>query len=743
MTRASGGTTRWLAGIAGVIASVTLTGIGQAQATGAAPLDSAARADSIRRADSASAARHRLATVVVTGTRLSGVDEQMPSQVESLDLQTSPIPGPEAITTALLRQPGVTMYDDQGARLQPELEIRGFSSSSIVGTPQGIGVFLNGIRVNEPDAQEVDYDLLPSAAIATATLDRGSNVLFGRNSLGGTILFTTLRGSDTPQASFEVGGGSWGEQIATVTAGGKLDGFDGFIAASGENEVGWKQFSSGNTRNVFATIGRQWGPTHDSGDVALDFLYGHDRIYEVGSVPEEDVPIGGAQWNYGPGDFFNPEAVDVDLRANQPAFGGIFRGTIFGRRNNVNQFNGNEPPPNTDGFTQNLTGGTTIEWTRPIYVGSMPVGLTFGTEYSRESSHITLLNVDNIDGVPPYVTTEATIHQDNAAAYGQAVVSVTSQMNVTGGLRYDYVHIPYRDSIPSNDGTSSYNRVSPEIGLTYQFTEKFRGYVAYKGGFRAPAPLELACASPIAPCSLPSALGNDPPLKPVTTQDYETGFDYNFAHRTWLDVDGFWTNVYNDIVYAAPNRAQVYYINAPETRRAGVEGSAQVGLPEGFYLAGTYSYVAATFQSTVIITSAFPNEAAAQPGDIMPTSPLNRGSVGLGLSRVIGPTVFDGEFDIRGYQGQYLRGDEANQHPEIPGYTVSELRGHLDWKRYGVEFDIENLFNRQYYSFGIYATNSLIPEFSQIPLGDNDSPIDRFVVPAMPRRITVTLSVRL
>ena len=165
----------------------------------------------------------------------------------SIRSNCSPIAGPEAVTNSLVGLPGVSLYDDQGARLQPELEIRGFSASSIVGTPQGIGVFLDGIRMNEPDAQEVDFDLIPSAAIDRASLDRGSNVLFGRNSLGGTLLMTTKRGEDQPEMTAAVGGGSFGEQLATVTAGGKADGFDGFVAASGENEVGWKEFSSGNT----------------------------------------------------------------------------------------------------------------------------------------------------------------------------------------------------------------------------------------------------------------------------------------------------------------------------------------------------------------------------------------------------------------------------------------------------------------------------------------------------------------
>jgi iron complex outermembrane recepter protein len=714
-------------------ASVILVGAGQAQQPSQpAPSDSARRADSIR-------AVHRIPTVVVTGTRLSDVDERTPSQVEQLNL--GPIPGPEAVTNSLVNLPGVSFYDDQGARLQPELEIRGFSTSSIVGTPQGIGVFLDGIRVNEPDAQEVDFDLLPTAAIDHVSLDRGSNVLFGRNSLGGTLLMTTKRGEDQPEATAEIGGGSFGEQIATVTAGGKADGFDGFVAASGENEVGWKQLSSGNTRNLFATIGRQWGPSHDSGDVALDVLYGTDRIYEVGSLPEAYVPIN-PRWNYTPGDFFNPDALDLDLRGNSPAFGGIMRGTLFGRRNNVNQFNGNEPPPSTDGFTDNLTGGGTLEWTRPLFFGPVPVGLTIGGEYSRESSNIHLYN--ETPGLPDSVTTIATIHQDNAASYAQAVVSATSRMNITGGVRYDYVHIPYRDGLDaSNDGTSTYNRLSPEIGLTYQFTDGLRGYVAYKSGFRAPAPLELACASPTAPCSLPSALGNDPTLKPVTTHDYETGFDWALTRRTWLDVDGFWTDVYNDIVFASPNRAQIYYVNAPQTRRAGVEASGNIGLPQGVYLAGSYSYIAATFQSSVLIASSDPNPEPTKPGDIFPTSPLHRGRIAAGITRLVGPTIVDAEFNIRGYQGQYLRGDESNQRPELPGYTVAGLAGHVEYKRFGVELNIENLFNRQYYSFGIEAPNALIPIYSQVPLNDDNSPVTPFVVPAMPRRITLTVSMHL
>jgi len=699
--------------------------------------DSAAASDSIR-ADSARHALHHLAPVVVNSTRLSGASEETPAQVEKLDLKRV-IPGPETLNTALLTLPGVSLFDDQGARLQPQLEVRGFSVSPVVGNPQGVSVFLNGIRVNEPDAQEVNFDLLPSAAFDQATLVRGPDVLFGRNSLGGTLLLTTRRGGDTPEATLEVGGGSFGEQTLTTTLGGKLDGIDGFLAFTGENEVGWRQATSSTTRNLFATIGHQWGPSHDSGDIALDIQYGHDRIFEAGSLPASYIAIN-PKINYTPGDFFAPEAVDLALRGNEPLAGGILRGTLFGRRNNVEQFNGNVPPPNTDGFTYNLSGGSTLEWTRPFVLGSVPIGWTMGAEYSRESAHIRLVNVGG--GLPASITTDATIHQDNAAAFAQAVVSVTPRLNITGGLRLDYVHVPYRDSLDaSNDGTSTYNRLSPEIGATYQFTDDIKGFVAYKSGFRAPAPLELACANPNAPCSLPFSLGNDPALLPVTTRDYEGGFDVDFAARTTLDVDAFWTDVDNDIVFASPNLTQEYFLNAPHTRRAGVEASGQIGLPAGFRLVASYSYVAATYQSTVLIATSDSNPQPTKPGDLFPLSPLHRGRLGAGVTHLFGALVVDGEFDIRGYQGQFTRGDESNQRKEIPGYTVAGLSARADYHRFGAAVGIENIFNRQYYTFGIESQNFLGPYNQSNPPANPI--VEPFYTPGYARRITVTLSTRL
>ena len=691
-----------------------------------------ARADSLRRAT------RRLSAVVVTGTRLSDVDERSPTQVEHVDLSHT-LAGPGSLAQGLQNLPGVNMYDDQGSPLQPELEVRGFTVSPVVGSPQGVSVFLDGMRINEPDAQEVNFDLLPMAAVDRATLVRGSNVLFGRNSLGGTILLTTRRGQDTPEASVELGAGSFGEQIATVTAGGRTGVLDGYVAATGMNGTGWRQGTSSNTRNVFATVGHRWGASGDTGDVALSIMYGHDRVYEAGSLPGSYLAID-PRINYTPGDFFAPEAYALNLRAIRSVAGGIVRGTAFVRRNNFEQFNANVPPPNTDGFITNGSGGLTAEWTRPFLIGAVPVGLTAGVEYERDNVHFRLVNVGG--GQPDSIATLADVRQENAAAYAQAIVTVSPAFDVTAGVRADYVHIPFVDDLnAANDGTNSYHRFSPEIGATYRLTNDLKMYAAFKSGFRAPAALELACASPTAPCSLPSALGSDPHLEPVSTQDVEGGLDVDLADRTHLNVDLFWANVLNDIQFALPNLTQVYFVNVPRTRRAGVEASGQVGLPAHFRLFASYSYVAATYQSTVQIATADTAPRPTRPGDIFPSSPLHRARIGVGWTRLVGRVLVNVLGDVRGYSGQYLQGDESNQRPEVPGYTVAGLSGRVAYRRFGVELDVQNLLNRSYYTYGIEAANSLGA------YGENNPPANPqvvpFLTPGLPLRLTLTVSAKM
>src|SRR5204863_9672467 len=114
----------------------------------------------------------------------------------------------------------VTGNAAQGNPYQPDISFRGFTASPLVGVPQGLSVFQDGVRMNEPFGDVVNWDLLPQSAIASIQLLPGSNPLFGLNTLGGALAIYTKSGSAYPGTSVELSGGSFGRRTLQLEHGG-------------------------------------------------------------------------------------------------------------------------------------------------------------------------------------------------------------------------------------------------------------------------------------------------------------------------------------------------------------------------------------------------------------------------------------------------------------------------------------------------------------------------------------------
>ena len=724
------------------LALVTITQVAAAQQR------DTTRADSTRgRPDSTRA--HTLAPVVVTGSRLSGVDERTPVQVDDIDTRTAP-PGPAAAFQLIERLPGVTLFDDQGSRLQPELDVRGFILSPVVGQPQGVTVFLDGVRINEPDAQEVNFDLIPMDAIQRAELVRGPSALFGKNSLAGSLLLYTDRGERPAQLSAELEGGAYGYRGARVTGGGKLGEIDGFVMARGSNEDGWRDATSAQTRMFFVNLGRK----RDSSDIALTVLYGNDKLYEAGSLPESYIAVN-PRLNYTPGDFFAPELWHLALRGSRQFAGGSLSGNVFFRHNASEQYNGNIPPPNSDGFVTNLSTGGVVEWTMPTHIGGLPATFSLGGEYSYNDVKYRFLAVES-RGVPADsdddadlgcefpsgLCTDVRVKENDAALYAQGIVELSPSLALTAALRGDYVRLPITDNItPENGATHTFWRASPKVGLNWKLSDDVRGYAAFNTGYRAPAPLELSCADADAPCALPFALGADPALEPVKVFDYEAGVDWEPAPRTNVDLVGFLADVKDDILFVQPTATTGFFQNVSQTRRAGVEISGSLGLPAGFKVYASYGDIASTYRTTVQLASALDDAPPAQPGDHFPNSPFHRGLLGLSVFEPSTMATFDGAIEARAVSSQYLRGDEANQQPVIPGYGITSLRLGARFSHVSIHGYVTNLFNKQYQNFGVYAQNVKGPIGGPPPDDPDDAPVERFLTPGQPRLFTVAVSI--
>ena len=81
----------------------------------------------------------------------------------------------------------VTVNAAQGNPYQTDISFRGFTASPLVGVPQGLSVFQDGVRINAPFGDVVNWDQLPHSAIASIQLIPRSNPLFGLNTLGGAL----------------------------------------------------------------------------------------------------------------------------------------------------------------------------------------------------------------------------------------------------------------------------------------------------------------------------------------------------------------------------------------------------------------------------------------------------------------------------------------------------------------------------------------------------------------------------
>jgi outer membrane receptor protein involved in Fe transport len=262
------------------------------------------------------------------------------------------------------------------------------------------------------------------------------------------------------------------------------------------------------------------------------------------------------------------------------------------------------------------------------------------------------------------------------------------------------------------NGDHSFTHLNPALGVNFKPAEGLVAYAGYSEGMRVPSPIELTCANPQAPCSLPNAFSSDPDLKMVVTHTWEVGSRIKLGTDTRLQLAAYQTVSENDINFLtdAASPTQGYFANVGTTRRRGVELSAQSSFAH-WNLQAAYSYAQATYQSSFSLISPDNSSANANgviqvsPGDHLPNvpgqlfkwrleySPSEQWRVGLNMN----------------YSGPiYSRGDENNQDPsgKIGGYTVFNFDATAEVsKGFEAFLRVNNLFNRHYANFGVLGVN--------------------------------------
>lgn len=173
--------------------------------------------------------------------------------------------------------------DVQNNPFQPDVQYRGFTASPLLGLPQGISVYLNGTRFNEPFGDTVNWDLIPLAALESVALYSGSNPAFGQNTLGGALALQTKNGFSYTQNEIDVRFGSFGQQQYTLQSGGNKDNWGYYIIANNYQEDGWRDYSQSELKQLLATV------SYASKDHSVDLTYAANKndLLGNGAVPEQ------------------------------------------------------------------------------------------------------------------------------------------------------------------------------------------------------------------------------------------------------------------------------------------------------------------------------------------------------------------------------------------------------------------------------------------------------------------------
>ena len=177
----------------------------------------------------------------------------------------------------------VNLNAAQNNPLQPDLNYRGYSASPLLGLPQGLSIFINGARFNDPFGDNVNWDMIPESLIHSVNLVSGANPVFGLNTLGGAISIQTKNGFNSPGHKLEVYGGSHDRVVVSAESGGSYGDFGYYVNARYFDEQGWRDASPSDALNIYGTVG--WH-TEDS-TVDLGFLYGKSDLIGNGAIPLE------------------------------------------------------------------------------------------------------------------------------------------------------------------------------------------------------------------------------------------------------------------------------------------------------------------------------------------------------------------------------------------------------------------------------------------------------------------------
>ena len=709
----------------------------------------------------------------------SGIDrDEVPAATQVLtahDVDRTNIP---SLTGGILDNiPSASVNDTSGNVFQPDILFRGFTASPVTGTSQGLAVYVNGARFNDPFGDTVNWDLIPSVAIDTVNVE-ASNPVFGLNALGGSVNVQLKNGFTFQGADLTAYGGSFDRGAGILEYGHQSGNFSAYLAGEITHDGGYRQTSASDLYRLYGDVG--W--RNDRAEVHVSVNAADNTLGNPGATPVQALNADPTSIFTAPNEVYN-KYVAVNLNGTYAVDDSTsLQGVAYFQNLTQRVTNGatEEVEPcddgsgnlcNDDGSTVTTRGGGVVKdfLHGATYSGLVLEGLdahaygaslqaTNETDVLGHHNHLvaggTFDGSDSVfdaqtqlggfttngntfqypavtqdqpdEGVEPVHVVTTT---RNYGLFFADIFSIVPKLDLALNGRFNNAEIDLHDKLGTVlNGQHSYSRFNPSAGLTYRISPALQVYASYTEANRAPTPTELSCSSAANPCSLLNFFIGDPNLKQVVARTFEGGLRGRIGrlddgHLSW-SADYYHTKDTDDLIFqtALNNPNLAFYTNAGQTLRQGVEANLHYDTARLHAVVG-YAYIDASFQTPLLLGSGSNPLADANgnehvvSGDRLPGIPRHRGTAVVEY-KITDRWTVGGNAVLQ--SGQFRFGDEANLTKEVGGYFLLNLDTSYQLTKNITLFGlVNNVTNRVYDTYGSFGPVGDIP-WPHVPGGVTD-----------------------
>ncbi|MBT07264.1 MAG: hypothetical protein CMM32_10200 [Rhodospirillaceae bacterium] len=214
----------------------------------------------------------------------SGVPvEDVPSKVQTFDSEELQNSYSLDLSSMLeSKAGGVSTVEVQNNPFQKGINYRGYTSAPLLGEPQGLAVYQNGVRVNEPFGDVMQWDLLPEPALARADI-LSSNPVFGLNALGGAIALQLKNGFDFQGIRVNTHTGYFGRHGTDMEFGFSGETLAIYAALDIQQDAGWRNRSRSDIQKSYLNLGYRG----DDLNLTWDFIQANNNLNGNGLAPTE------------------------------------------------------------------------------------------------------------------------------------------------------------------------------------------------------------------------------------------------------------------------------------------------------------------------------------------------------------------------------------------------------------------------------------------------------------------------